>query len=92
VTTQSHAEGRVGTLAEIRDGMQRLGFHPLRWGGIGYEHATPWRIGRMCVWDVHLGNVVLSESGLPSPFDVFITPLPEGWTARHFHRTLPCDE
>jgi len=66
-------------MEEIRDGMEALGFKRLKWVGIGYEHAEAWRIGRMCVWDVHPSNVVLAESGIIVPIDVIITPLPGGF-------------
>lgn len=85
VTTQPHVVGDVATLSEIRSGMAALGFVRLRWTGVGYETSEAWRIGRMCVWDVHPSNVVLAESGLIVPIDVIITPLPDGFPPCHFH-------
>jgi hypothetical protein len=89
VTSQPDVPGGRASEEEIQSGMAGLGAVPLRWSSIGYEHSTGWRIGRMCVWDVHPGNVVLTESGLLVPVDVIITPLPDGWPPCHFHDHIP---
>lgn len=85
VTTQPHVAGEAATPEEIRAGMTALGFVRLPWTGIGYENSESWRIGRVCVWDVHPANVVRTESGLIVPIDVIITPLPDGFPPCHFH-------
>lgn len=84
VTTQPHVSGPPADMDEIATGMASMGFRRLRWDGVGYEASQGWRIGRMCVWDLHPGNVVLCR-GLVVPVDVIVTPLPEDWPPCHFH-------
>lgn len=85
VTSQPDVPGSLATMEQIHSGLESLGFVRLRWDGIGYEHSTSWRLGWMCVWDVHPANVVRAASGLIVPVDVIITPLPGGWPPCHFH-------
>lgn len=85
VTSQPDVPGTLATEDEISAGMEGLGFVRLRWDGIGYVHSSSWRIGRLCVWDVHPANVVRTDNGLIVPVDVILTPLPDGWPPCHFH-------
>ena len=87
VTRQPDVPGTPCTMDEIRSGMSRMGFMPLRFKGIGYEHSEAWRIGRMVVWDLHPSNAMQTHDGLTIPIDVIITPLPIRLCAGTFSRT-----
>lgn len=48
----------------------------LPWRGLGYAESLSVRKDGFDVWDIHPANVLVTDSGLPLPFDVMITPVP----------------
>lgn len=76
ITTQPHVEGRQATLEELEVSFVDTGFEILPWRGLGYAESLSVRKDGFDVWDIHPANVLLSDSGLPVPFDVMITLTP----------------
>ncbi len=76
VTTQPHVEGRKATLVELEQAFVEAGFEILPWRGLGYAESLSVRKDGFDVWDIHPANVLLTDSGLPIPFDVMITSIP----------------
>ncbi len=76
ITTQPHVEGAKATLAELEQAFVEVGFEMLPWRGLGYADSFAVRKDGFDVWDIHPANVLLTDSGLPLPFDVIITPTP----------------
>ncbi len=76
ITTQPHVEGQKATPAELEHAFAESGFEILPWRGMGYAESLSVRKDGFDVWDIHPANVLLTESGLPLPFDVMITPNP----------------
>lgn len=76
VTTQPHVEGRKATLVELEQAFVEAGFEILPWRGLGYAESLSVRKDGFDVWDIHPANVLLTDSRLPIPFDVMITPIP----------------
>lgn len=76
VTTQPHVEGSKAMLDELERAFVETGFELLPWRGLGYAESLSVRKDGFDVWDIHPANVLLSDSGLPIPFDVMITPVP----------------
>ena len=64
------------TLAELEHAFAESGFEILPWRGLGYAESLSVRKDGFDVWDIHPANVLLTESGLPLPFDVMITLIP----------------
>jgi len=73
VTTQPHVRGREASLPELRDAFLQSGFQLLPWTGIGYENSLSFRKEAVDVWDVHPANMLVTQDGLPLPFDVMLT-------------------
>ena len=76
ITTQPHVEGRQATLEELEQSFIGEGFEILPWRGLGYAESLSVRKDGFDMWDIHPANVLLSDSGLPIPFDVMITLVP----------------
>lgn len=76
ITTQPHVEGRQATLPELEKAFIDADFEILPWRGLGYAESLSVRKDGFDVWDIHPANVLLSDSGLPVPFDVMITLVP----------------
>ncbi|MFZ4765737.1 MAG: hypothetical protein ACOYMN_12350 [Roseimicrobium sp.] len=76
ITTQPHVEGRKATLEELEKAFIETGFEMLPWRGLGYAESLSVRKDGFDVWDIHPANVLVTDSGLPLPFDVMITPVP----------------
>ncbi|WP_146849040.1 hypothetical protein [Brevifollis gellanilyticus] len=76
VTTQPHVQGQKATLEELEHALIQAGFEVLPWRGLGYADSLSVRKDGFDVWDIHPANVLLTDSGLPLPFDVMITCTP----------------
>jgi hypothetical protein len=76
ITTQPHVEGEAATLEQLGAAFEKVGFEVLPWRGIGYTGSLAVRKDGIDVWDIHPANVLISEDGLPVPFDVMLTPSP----------------
>lgn len=77
VTSQPGLQGTRAALEELAAAFAGVGFLPLSWRGIGYEHSLSFRFEGFDIWDVHPANVLLSPEGLPLPIDVIITRTPD---------------
>jgi hypothetical protein len=76
VTSQPHVAGAPPLLDEIALAFEQLDFEKLHYHCVGYEGSLAYRKDGYDVWDVHPGNVRLSQLGLPIPFDFIITVSP----------------
>ena len=76
VTSQPHVAGAPPLLDEIMLAFEQLNFEKLPYLSVGYEGSLAYRKDGYDVWDVHPGNVRLSQLGLPIPFDFIITESP----------------
>jgi len=70
-------EGKKATLAELEQAFVDVGFEVLPWRGLGYTDSLSVRKDGFDIWDIHPANVLLTDSGLPIPFDVMITATPD---------------
>ncbi len=77
LTTQGHVSGDRCSITELQQGFEELGFIKLPWTGIGYEQSIAFRKDGFDIWDVHPANVIMTPSGLPLPFDVVVTRVPD---------------
>ncbi len=76
VTTPPDVSGNQASIADLDQAFRDLGFEVLPWRGIGYAGSIALRKDGLDIWDIHPANVLLTEPGLPVPFDVMITPSP----------------
>ncbi len=76
ITTQPHVAGEAATLEQLGAAFESLGFETLPWRDIGYSGSLAVRKNGIDVWDIHPANVLISENGLPMPFDVMLTLSP----------------
>ena len=76
VTIQPDVQGDRATLDELQEAFQRAQFELLPWRGVGYADSLAFRKEGIDVWDIHPANVLITEDGLPLPFDVLLTRTP----------------
>ena len=71
-----YLERMLRQLEELEKAFIETGFEMLPWRGLGYAESLSVRKDGFDVWDIHPANVLVTDSGLPLPFDVMITPVP----------------
>jgi hypothetical protein len=76
ITSQPHVIGEAATLEQLGAAFEAVGFEILPWRGIGYASSLAVRKDGIDVWDIHPANVLISDTGLPMPFDVMLTLSP----------------
>lgn len=76
ITTQPHVAGQAAALEQLGVAFEAVGFEILPWRDIGYSGSLAVRKDGIDVWDIHPANVLISETGLPMPFDVMLTLSP----------------
>ncbi len=75
ITTQPDVAmfGAKADLDQLCAAFTRADFQLLPWTGIGYANSLSFRKEQTDIWDIHPANVLITEDGLPLPFDVMIT-------------------